>query len=65
MVTVTQSVPCERCGRTVRVALSSLRPPSFDQIDEQVRAFVRERPVVALFGAVGIGYFVARALSRL
>jgi formylglycine-generating enzyme required for sulfatase activity len=36
MVTVTQSVPCERCGRTVRVALSSLRPPSFDQIDEQV-----------------------------
>jgi len=35
------------------------------QIDEQVRAFVRERPVVALFGAVGIGYFVARALSRL
>ena len=36
MVTVTQSVPCERCGRTVRVALSSLRPPSFDQIDQQV-----------------------------
>jgi len=36
MVTVTQSVPCERCGRTVRVALSSLRPPCFDQIDEQV-----------------------------
>src|SRR5499427_5411486 len=36
MVTVTQSVPCERCGRNVRVALSSLRPPSFDQVDEQV-----------------------------
>src|SRR5215471_16480018 len=36
MVTVTQSVPCERCGRIVRVALSSLRPPSFHQIDEQV-----------------------------
>ncbi|MBV8920157.1 SUMF1/EgtB/PvdO family nonheme iron enzyme [Bradyrhizobium sp.] len=36
MVTVTQSVPCERCGRIVRVAMSALRPPSFDQIDEQV-----------------------------
>jgi hypothetical protein len=35
-VTVTQSVPCERCGRNVRVAMSSLRPPCFDQIDEQV-----------------------------
>jgi formylglycine-generating enzyme required for sulfatase activity len=36
MVTVTQSVPCERCGRTVLVALSSLHPPCFHQVDEQV-----------------------------
>jgi formylglycine-generating enzyme required for sulfatase activity len=36
MVTVTQSVPCERCGRTALVALSSLHPPCFHQIDEQV-----------------------------
>jgi hypothetical protein len=36
-----------------------------DQIDEQVGAFVRERPVVALLGAIGLGYVVARIVSRL
>jgi hypothetical protein len=36
-----------------------------DQIDEQVRAFVRERPVMAVLSAVGIGYVVARIFSRL
>jgi hypothetical protein len=50
----------QKVGAGVHVARAEI-----DQIDEQVRAFVRERPVVALFGAVGIGYFVARALSRL
>lgn len=35
------------------------------QLDEQVRAFVRERPVVAVLSAAGIGYVVARIFSRL
>lgn len=36
MVSVTQTVPCERCGRTVRVTLNALRPPSFQRVDEQI-----------------------------
>jgi formylglycine-generating enzyme required for sulfatase activity len=36
MATVTQSVPCERCGRSVLVALSPLHPPCFQHVDEQV-----------------------------
>lgn len=35
------------------------------QIDEYVVSFVRERPLVALLGAVGVGYVVARIVSRL
>ena len=37
----------------------------FGQLDDQVRSFVRERPVMALIGAVGMGYLVARIFSRL
>jgi formylglycine-generating enzyme required for sulfatase activity len=36
MVTVTQSILCERCGRSAVVALSSLHPPCFQHIGEQV-----------------------------
>ncbi|MGC2776739.1 MAG: formylglycine-generating enzyme family protein, partial [Bradyrhizobium sp.] len=36
VVTVIHSVPCERCGRIVRVALNALRPPSFHDVDEQI-----------------------------
>jgi formylglycine-generating enzyme required for sulfatase activity len=36
MVTAAHSVPCDRCGRIVRVALNSLRPPSFHDVDEQI-----------------------------
>ena len=36
MAIVTQSVPCERCGRSVLVAVSPLHPPCFQHIDEQV-----------------------------
>ena len=36
MAAVTQSVPCERCGRSVLVAFSLLHPPCFQRIGEQV-----------------------------
>jgi ElaB/YqjD/DUF883 family membrane-anchored ribosome-binding protein len=32
--------------------------------DRQFRAFVKERPFVALFGAIAAGYLVARLVSR-
>lgn len=33
--------------------------------DRQVRQFVVEHPFVAVFGAVAVGYFVGRLVSRL
>jgi len=35
------------------------------QFDDVTRQFVRERPVVALLAAIGLGYVVARLASRL
>ncbi|CCE00370.1 conserved hypothetical protein [Bradyrhizobium sp. STM 3809] len=35
LATVSYPVPCERCGRVVRVALNALRAPSFHHVAEQ------------------------------
>ncbi|WP_064742424.1 SUMF1/EgtB/PvdO family nonheme iron enzyme [Bradyrhizobium sp. ORS 375] len=35
LTTVTYPVPCERCGRVVRVGLNALRAPSFHHVAEQ------------------------------
>ncbi|GLH78825.1 hypothetical protein SSBR45G_37340 [Bradyrhizobium sp. SSBR45G] len=35
LATATYPVPCERCGRVVRVALNALRAPSFHHVAEQ------------------------------
>jgi len=34
------------------------------QVDEQMRAFVKERPVLALLSAVATGYLVGRIMRR-
>ena len=39
------------------------RSPVAD-LEEQARAFIRERPVAAVLAAVGLGYLVARLVSR-
>ncbi|WP_316164280.1 MULTISPECIES: formylglycine-generating enzyme family protein [unclassified Bradyrhizobium] len=36
LTAVTYPVPCEQCGRIVRVAMNALRPPGFHRLDEQV-----------------------------
>jgi hypothetical protein len=33
-------------------------------LEQQVRTFSRQRPVVAVLAAVGVGYLVARLFSR-
>ena len=35
------------------------------RIDKEVRAFVTERPVLALLGAITAGYLIGRLLRRL
>ena len=34
------------------------------QVDEQLRSFVKERPVLALLSAVAAGYLVGRLMRR-
>jgi len=34
------------------------------QVDERLRAFVKERPVLALLSAVAAGYLVGRVMRR-
>ena len=33
-------------------------------LEQQARALIRQRPVVAVLAAVGVGYLVARLVSR-
>ena len=33
-------------------------------LEQQARTFIRERPVVSVLAAVGVGYLVARLVSR-
>jgi hypothetical protein len=33
-------------------------------LEQQARTFIRQRPVVAVLAAVGVGYLVARLVSR-
>jgi len=35
-----------------------------NSVEQYVRGLVREQPVVAVFTAVGIGYFMARIFAR-
>ncbi len=37
---------------------------SVTDLEQQARAFIRQRPVVAVLAAVGAGYLVARLVSR-
>ena len=36
----------------------------FERVDRQLRAFVQERPVVALLSAIAAGYLFGRILRR-
>ena len=36
----------------------------FEQLDERLKVFVKERPIMALLSAVAAGYVVGRVLRR-
>lgn len=37
---------------------------SVTDLEQQARAFIRQRPVVAVLAAIGAGYLVARLVAR-
>jgi hypothetical protein len=38
--------------------------PELERMDRELRAFVKERPILALLGAMTTGYLVGRILRR-
>ena len=49
-------------SREAQSQLESLEP-TFRQVDEQIRSFARERPLLALAGALVGGYMVGRMMA--
>lgn len=56
----------EKDRQEIRMAVSELSNAAGLHLDlgEQARALIRERPVVAVIAAAGLGYFLARFVSR-
>ena len=50
-------------GQTIQTDIEAVRTTA-KSLEEQLEAFVRERPVSAVFGALGLGFVVARIFSR-
>jgi hypothetical protein len=55
--------PLPRRAEPEQLNLTALRS-SVTDLEQQARAFIRQRPVVAVLAAVGAGYLVARLVSR-
>ncbi len=63
MATTTKMTTMPTGGRLADEAEKVLGP-ELARIDGELRAFVKERPMLALLGAVAAGYFVGRILRR-
>lgn len=50
--------------RTTRNSARSAARGGSDTLDAQIVAFVRERPIVALVAAAGVGYLMSRVAGR-
>jgi hypothetical protein len=50
-------------SETIQTDMEAVRS-SAKSVEEQLEALVRERPVAAVFGALGLGFIVARIFSR-
>jgi ElaB/YqjD/DUF883 family membrane-anchored ribosome-binding protein len=50
-------------GQSIQGELESVRSTA-KSFEEQLEAFVRDRPMSAVFSALGLGFVVARIFSR-
>jgi hypothetical protein len=62
---ITEQIPVEPAspGRSEDAADTDIFPTLTD-LTQRVRAVIKERPVAAVLTAVGVGYVVARLVSR-
>lgn len=62
-ITTTLSRQAQEVTESLAGQAQELRA-KFSDYEEQARELIRQQPVVAILGAVGIGYLVARMVSR-
>ena len=60
---IAEEPPLPRRAEPVQADIAAVRSRLTD-LEQQVRTRIRQRPVVALLAALGVGYVVARLVSR-
>lgn len=63
MTTMEQMTPTPTLTEQVPEDLAAARTKLLE-LEDQARTLVRERPVVAMLAALGLGYLVARLFTR-
>ena len=61
--TIAEEQPLPPSAETSQTDIEALRSKA-TELERQARALIQERPVVAVLAAVGLGYLVARLVSR-
>ena len=60
---IAEDQPSPLHSKRVQPEIADIRSMVTD-LEQQARTFARQRPVVAVLAAVGVGYLVARLFSR-
>ena len=60
---IAEERPLPRRAEQVQPDIAAVRSRVTD-LEQQARTLIRQRPVVAVLAAVGVGYLVARLVSR-
>ena len=60
---IAEERPLPRRTEQVQADIAAVRSKVTD-LEQQARTLIRQRPVVAVLAAVGVGYLVARVVSR-
>ena len=60
---IAEERPLPRRAAQGQPDIAAVRSGATD-LEQQARTFIRERPVVSVLAAVGVGYLVARLVSR-
>ena len=60
---IAEERPLQRRTEQVQADIAAVRSTVTD-MEQQARTFIRQRPVGAVLTAVGVGYLVARLVSR-
>ena len=60
---IAEERPLPRRGEQIQPDIAAVRS-KVTELEQQARTLIRQRPVVAVLAAAGVGYLVARLVSR-